>query len=143
MSLPCLNKVIQSNPNKVIQSKLQHPFSPFPPPPPLPQANPGHVTVFCARGVGNLTSSCVGWGNLNRKCQVSNVFFFGLLKTTGADDDCSLVGYDRQIRRYGKAFEHHFARGRGNLNDPIFESSNARALLGGGGGGEGDVEVSS
>ena len=29
------------------------------------------------------------------------------------------------------------ARGGGNLNDPIFKSSNARALPGGGGGGGG------
>ena len=34
------------------------------------------------------------------------------------------------------------ARGSGNLNDPIFKSSNARALPGGGGGGWGAVEVS-
>ena len=27
------------------------------------------------------------------------VFKESLLKTAGADDDCSLVGYDRQIRR--------------------------------------------
>ena len=37
------------------------------------------------------------------------------------------------------------AQGGGNLNDPIFKSSNARGLPGGGGGGGGggDVEVSS
>ena len=29
-----------------------------------------------ARGVGNLTFACVGWGKLNRKCQVSNNCFF-------------------------------------------------------------------
>ena len=57
-----------------IKSKLQHP--------------PGHLTIFCARGVGNLTGKAfpgvgnltfawVGWGKLNRKCQVSNGFFFG------------------------------------------------------------------
>ena len=34
------------------------------------------------------------------------------------------------------------AQGGGNLNDPIFKSSNAWALLGGGGGGRG-IEVSS
>ena len=33
-----------------------------------------------------------------------------------------------------RAFEHHLARGGGNLNDPIFKSSNARSLPGGGGG---------
>ena len=43
---------------------------------PPPRAYPGHFTIFCARGVGNLTFSCVGWGKLNRKCQVSNDFFF-------------------------------------------------------------------
>ena len=37
-----------------------------------------------------------------------------LLKMTGADDDCSSGGaFDRQIRREGRAFEHHFGpRGR-------------------------------
>ena len=35
------------------------------------------------------------------------------------------------------------ARGGGNLNDPIFRSSNARALPGPGGGGGGNVEISS
>ena len=48
---------------------------------PPPRANPGHLTTFCARGVGNLTGKAfpgvgnltfawVGWGKLNRKCQV-------------------------------------------------------------------------
>ena len=52
-----------------------------------PRANPGHLTIFCARGVGNLTGKAflgvgnltfawVGWGKLNLKCQVSNRFFF-------------------------------------------------------------------
>ena len=36
-----------------IKSKLQHP----------PRANPGHLTIFCARGVGNLTLP--GWGGEN------------------------------------------------------------------------------
>ena len=55
---------------------------------PPPRANPGHLTIFCARGVGNLTGKAfpgvgnltfawVGWGKLNWKCQVSNGFFFG------------------------------------------------------------------
>ena len=48
----------------------------------------------------------------------------GLLKTGGADDDCSLLGHVNTF----------LARGGGNLNDPIFKSSKAR-------GGE-DVEVS-
>ena len=62
-----------------IKSKLQHP--------PPPRANPGHLTTFCARGVGNLTGKAfpgvgnltfawVGWGKLNRKFQIPNVFFF-------------------------------------------------------------------
>ena len=65
------------------------------------------------------------------------VFKRSFLKTAGADDDCSLVGYDRQIRGHLKTI---LARGCGNLNDPIFKS-----LAGGWGGGEGgeDVEVSS
>ena len=59
---------------------------------PPPRANPGHLTIFCARGVGNLTGKSfpgvgnltfawVGWGKLNRKCQVSNGFFFGRRRT--------------------------------------------------------------
>ena len=43
---------------------------------PFPRANPGHLTILCARGVGNLTFACVGWGKLNQKNQVSNDFFF-------------------------------------------------------------------
>ena len=37
-----------------------------------------------------------------------------LLKTTGADDDCSLRGaFDRQTRQRGRVFEHYFRpRGR-------------------------------
>ena len=50
------------------------------------------------------------------------VFKRSLLKTAGADDDCSLVGLNTIL-----------ARGGGNLNDPIFKSSNARAFPGGGG----------
>ena len=61
---------------------------------------------------------------------------------TGADNDCSLGGYltdksDDKVRHLNTIL----ARGGGNLNDPIFKSSNARVLPGGGGGG--DVEVSS
>ena len=37
-----------------------------------PWANPGHLTIFCARGVGNLTFAWVGWGKLNRKYQLSS-----------------------------------------------------------------------
>ena len=57
-----------------------------------------------------------------------------LLKTTRADDDCSLGGaFDRQISR----FEHHFGqRGRKfERHDPIFKSSNAWGLSGEGRGG--------
>ena len=55
---------------------------------------------------------------------------------TGADNDCSLGGaFDRQI------LNTILAQGGGNLNDPIFKSSNAQGLPRGGGGG--DVEVSS
>ena len=56
---------------------------PPPPPPPFP-GNPGHLTISCARGVGNLTAKAflgvgnstfarVGWAKLSRKCPV----FFG------------------------------------------------------------------
>ena len=70
-------------------------------------------------------------------CLTNNVF-----KRSGADDDCSLVGFDRQIRREGRAFEHHFGpRGR------EFERSNLQKFkcpgFGRVGGGGGDVEVSS
>ena len=51
-------------------------------------ANLGHLTVFCARGVGNLTGKAfpgvgnltfawVAWGKLNRTCPVSDGFFSG------------------------------------------------------------------
>ena len=56
------------------------------------------------------------------------VFKRSLLKTAAADDDCSLVGYDRQIRGHLKNI---LARGCGNLNDPIFKSLHARPLPGG------------
>ena len=32
---------------------------------PPPRANLGHLTISCARGVGNLTFTWVGWGKLN------------------------------------------------------------------------------
>ena len=51
-----------------IKSKLQHP--------PPPRANPGHLTISCARGVGNLTFTWVGWGKLNQRCQASGDFLF-------------------------------------------------------------------
>ena len=58
------------------------------------------------------------------------VFKRSLLKMAGADNDCSLVGCDRQ-----RAFEHHFSpRGR------EFERSNLQKFKLGG---RGDVEVSS
>ena len=49
------------------------------------------------------------------------------------------LGTDRPIRRQGRAFEHYFGPRGGNLNNPIFKSSNVRGLPppeeGGGGGG--------
>ena len=56
-----------------IKSKHEHPTP--------PSGNPGHLTIFCVRGVGNLTFVCVRWGKLNRKCQVSNDYFFRSPKT--------------------------------------------------------------
>ena len=59
---------------------------------------------------------------------------------TGADEDCSLGGAkitDKSDSRVGH-LNTILARGGGNLKNPIFKSSNARALPGGGGG---DVEV--
>ena len=49
----------------------------IPTPPPPSRAKPGHLTIFCARGEGNLTFACVGWGKLNRKGEVSNIVFSG------------------------------------------------------------------
>ena len=65
-----------------------------------------------------------------------HVYTQALLKMTGANDHCSLGGaFDRQIRRLGGAFEHHFGpRGR------EFERSNLQKFKcpgfarGGGGG---------
>ena len=40
-------------------------------------------------GVGNLTFAWVGWGKLNRKCQVSNgLFFFSAPKSLTAINTC-------------------------------------------------------
>ena len=43
---------------------------------PLPRANLGHSITFCAPGVGNLIFLLAGWRKFNRKCKVSNDFFF-------------------------------------------------------------------
>ena len=62
---------------------------------PPPRANPGHLTTFCAWGVGNLTGKAflgvgnltfawVGWGKLNRKFQIPNGFFFPAPKSPPA-----------------------------------------------------------
>ena len=55
-------------------------------PPPPPRANPGHLTIFCARGVGNLTDKAFpgvgnltlpGWGGENWTGSVRfQIFFF-------------------------------------------------------------------
>ena len=53
---------------------------------------------------------------------------------TGADEDCSLAGADcinKSDHRVGH-LNTILARGGGNLNNPIFKSSNARGLPGGG-----------
>ena len=107
-------------------------FNPrLPPPPPPSRANQGHLTILCARGVGNLTFACLGWGKLNRKCEVSNDFFSSAeLKNTCLDEMEEFKGRD-------VAFEHHFGpRGR---EFERFKKFKSRALPGGGG----DVEVSS
>ena len=54
---------------------------------------------------------------------------------TGANEDCSLGGTDftdKSDHRVGH-LNTIFARGGGNLNNPIFKSSNARGFPGGGG----------
>ena len=56
--------------------------------PPPPGANPGHLTTSCARGVGNLTFTSVGWGKLNQKCQASSDFLFRAPKSLIAINTC-------------------------------------------------------
>ena len=53
-----------------------------------PQANSGNLTIFCARGVGNLTFACMGWGKLNQKNQVSNIFLGGGTKVANSHKTC-------------------------------------------------------
>ena len=53
-----------------------------------PWANPGHLTTSCARGVGNLTFTWVGWGKLNQKCQASSDFLFRAPKSLIAVNTC-------------------------------------------------------
>ena len=49
----------------------------------------GNLTGKAFPGVGNLTFAWVGWGKLNRKCQVSNgLFFFRALKSLTAINTC-------------------------------------------------------
>ena len=62
-----------------IKSKLQH--SP-------PGANTWHLTISCARGVGNLTFAWVGWGKLNQKRQASSDFLFRAPKSLIAINTC-------------------------------------------------------
>jgi len=64
-----------------------------------------------------------------------HVYSQALLKTTGPDVDCSFRALltDKSDDRSGY-LNIFSARGDGNLNDPIFKSSNARGK---------DVEVSS
>ena len=64
--------------NAPIKSKLQH----------RPRVNRGHLTIFCARGMGNLTFTWVGWGKLNQKCQASSDFLFRALKSLVAMITC-------------------------------------------------------
>ena len=56
------------------------------------------------------------------------VFKRSLLKTGGADDDCSLV--DKSDHKEGH-LKTILARGGGNLNDPIFKSSKVPPGVGG------------
>ena len=64
-----------------------------------PRANLGHLTTFCARGVGSLTGKAfrgmrnlnfiwVGWWKSNRKCQVSNGFFVRAPKSLTTINTC-------------------------------------------------------
>ena len=53
-----------------------------------PGQNPEHLTTSCARGVGNLTFTWVGWGKLNQKCQASSDFLFRAPKSLIAINTC-------------------------------------------------------
>ena len=53
-----------------------------------------------------------------------------LLKTTGADDNCSLGGEFDIRREYLDNVLARGGEGSGNLNDLIFKSSNVQALPG-------------
>ena len=64
----------------LIKSKLQHP--------PPPGQTPGHLTISCARGVGNLTFTRVGWGKLNQRCQALSDFLFREQKSLIAITTC-------------------------------------------------------
>ena len=55
---------------------------------PPPRANPEHLTTSCARGVGNLTFTWVGWGKLNQKCQASSDFLVRAPKSLIAINTC-------------------------------------------------------
>ena len=48
------------------------------------RANPGHLTISCARGVGILTFTWVGRGKLNQKCQTSSDFLFSGAEVTNS-----------------------------------------------------------
>ena len=52
------------------------------------RANPGHLTISCALGVGNLTFTWVGWGRLNQKCQALTDFLFRAPKSLIATNTC-------------------------------------------------------
>ena len=53
-----------------------------------PRENPGHLTISCGRGVGNLTFTWVGWGKLKQKCQSSSEFLFRAPKSLIAINTC-------------------------------------------------------
>jgi len=59
-----------------------------------------------------------------------HVYTQALLKTTGADDDCSLGGAFDSRREYLDTVLARGGEGSGNLNDLIFKSSNVQALPG-------------
>ena len=51
-------------------------------------ANPRHLTTSCAREVGNLTITWVGWVKLNQKCQALSEFLFRAPKSLIATNTC-------------------------------------------------------
>ena len=73
----------------------------------------------------------MGSGQLSMYCMYVLYCMYSIYERLAYKKGLQKLGTDRQIRRQGRAFEHYFGPRGGNLNDPIFKSSNARGLPGG------------